>query len=171
QQYVFIVDRGREIGNTYSTHNRVVKFNHDGKYVDEFPRGADADLSIPIFNDVLADDSFIYAVGYGVKSSSIVKYDLQGNLVKNYTTALGNGAGILNYPNGLTIDKDKDIFVANTSNSTIEMFSSNLDYSNTFGSFGTGNEQFNRPFRLSASTNGKIYIADYINKRIQIYSK
>ncbi|MFM6057406.1 MAG: 6-bladed beta-propeller, partial [Microcystis aeruginosa] len=43
-------------------------------------------------------------------------------------------------------------------------------FQSTFGSFGTGNGQFNSPYGIAVGSGGNIYVTDTFNDRVQVFN-
>lgn len=91
---------------------------------------------------------------------------------KNFTylSSIGRGRG------GITLSKPESVFVTNdrvyvtdTLNSRIVVFSLAGDPLETFGSEGTGQNEFSSP-RSVFVADDKMYVADFGNQRVQIFS-
>lgn len=78
------------------------------------------------------------------------------------------GAGTLSRPEGVTVDLAGNVIVADTGNQRIARFQSTGTLIDTYGAAGTGNGQFSEPTDVQGLGNGKIYVADDLNNRIQI---
>jgi hypothetical protein len=74
----------------------------------------------------------------------------------------------LSYPTGISTDQRGDVYVADSGNNRIVEFDVNLTRTTAFGSFGTGNGQFNGATDVAVSPiNGQIYVVDNGNYRVQ----
>ena len=93
--------------------------------------------------------------------------DMDGNVIKS-TGRLGCGRGEFNYPNGVRLSKDDEIFVCDSSNHRIQVFSKNLDLIRVFGGKGTDKGYFRSPDDLDFDEKGNIYVAEQENHRIQV---
>ena len=62
------------------------------------------------------------------------------------------------------------VYVADSGNNRIETFSSNGAFQGTFGSFGSGTDQFNYPYGVAVGPTGTVYVADTDNNRIETFS-
>ena len=94
-------------------------------------------------------------------SARIIKYSPNG-------TQLGSfGAGQLSQPmdvafyNGL-------VYVVDQTRNRVAVFNTSGVFQGSFGSQGTGNIQFRKPTGVAIDTQGRIYIADSLNERIQV---
>ncbi|MCB0199485.1 MAG: SMP-30/gluconolactonase/LRE family protein [Caldilineae bacterium] len=71
----------------------------------------------------------------------------------------------------LAVDAAGRVYVPDTGNNRIQVFNPNGTYYRTFGSYGTGNDQFDCPAGVAINpANGYIYVSDKCNQRIQVYT-
>ena len=74
------------------------------------------------------------------------------------------------YPVAVIQDGDGDLYVCEYGgNDRVQKFRPDGDFVLSFGSFGTGPDQFQRPSGMAWCA-GKLYVADAINNRIQVFS-
>ena len=89
----------------------------------------------------------------------------------------GPGAGVLgdNFgsPADVAWDAAGNIFVADghgsAGNARIAKFDKDGRFVKTWGSFGSGEGQFNTPHAIAVDAKGTVYVADRGNKRIQVF--
>ena len=62
------------------------------------------------------------------------------------------------------------LYVADTCNSCVQVLNSDLTFSSTFGSYGSGKGQFNHPYGIACDATGNVYVADFDNYRIQVFT-
>jgi sugar lactone lactonase YvrE len=79
----------------------------------------------------------------------------------------GSGIGQFNTALGITVDSSGRVYVADTINHRIQVFTGNGIPIVVWGSVGSGNGQFNAPENLAVDTSGYVYVADTGNNRIQ----
>ena len=89
---------------------------------------------------------------------------------------LGSGCGTGDYQFshwfGLTTAPNGDIYVADTWNSRVQVFNSNLVYVATLGETGVAgsdNVHFNSPWDVAVDSAGNIYVGDNNNHRVQLF--
>jgi DNA-binding beta-propeller fold protein YncE len=81
----------------------------------------------------------------------------------------GSGPGQFNTPYGVAIDASGNVYVAETINHRVQVFSGSGVYLTQFGSLGSGSGQFSQPTDVAVDVNGNIYVADHNNHRIQVF--
>ncbi|MDX6550513.1 MAG: tripartite motif-containing protein 71 [Gaiellales bacterium] len=79
------------------------------------------------------------------------------------------GVGTLHATEGVAIDADGDVWAADTSSDRLVEFSAVGTVLRTFGSFGSGQGQFNAPGHLEVVA-GRLYVCDMFNDRLEIFS-
>jgi streptogramin lyase len=90
--------------------------------------------------------------------------------------SLALGDGEFCEPWGISVGPDGNIYVADTWNHRIQIFSPNGEFLNKFGVFGQSGSsitsaasQFYGPRDVAVADNGNIYVTDTGNKRIQVF--
>ena len=99
----------------------------------------------------------------------LVKLESTGNIVK-VVGQLGNGKGEFNYPNGLRISKNCELYVCDTCNNRVQVFDLDLNFKRSFGKKGNGKGQFNLPADVDFDSTGNVYVTELNNSRIQVFT-
>ena len=85
----------------------------------------------------------------------------------------GSDNSHFNGPTDVAIDANGTIYVADEGNDRVQVFNSNRQYVRTIGGGGTGNDfgHFNDwgPHRLAVDSQGRLYVSDTGNNRIQVF--
>ena len=85
---------------------------------------------------------------------------------KNHTlTDPGNFAK----PTGLAVDKDGNLYVADTLNDRIEVFDADGGFIRTWGKNGDGPGYFARPKGVAVDSDGHVWVADGMQDRVQVF--
>jgi streptogramin lyase len=88
--------------------------------------------------------------------------------------SLGNGNGEFNYPSDISVDSNGKLYVADLSNHRIQVFKPDGTHDFNIGkndnTSGTGDGEFYQPTGIAVDSNGKIYVADKSNNRIQVFN-
>ena len=78
--------------------------------------------------------------------------------------------GDLNGPMGLRFDKDDNLYISDSFNHRIQVFTKDGTFLRKFGEFGDGDGQLNLPWGLDIDSEGCVYVADWKNARVQKFS-
>lgn len=100
-------------------------------------------------------------------NNKVVKLDSSGNFLMEYIVPVEEG-GTFTMPTNVEI-KDDEIFVTDISNKIL-VFRTNGDFLYSFGESGKGDGQFSAPHGISFDESGNIYVNDYFNHRIQVFT-
>jgi hypothetical protein len=73
-------------------------------------------------------------------------------------------------PWGVAVDASGNVYVADNGNRRIQKFTSSGTYVTQWGSYGTGDGQFDYPCGVAVDASGNVYVADASNQRIQVFT-
>ena len=146
--------------------------------VQIFQSGLPVPLSI-IGSPGTATNQFHSPEGVEYLSDTLVVADSSNNRIsifKSDGTYVGGENGVenskpMNHPDGMAYDAlTNSFYVVDTGNNVIQEYAGLVgDSDGIFGSAGSANGQFNIPDAVAA-TNGRFYVADELNNRIQIFN-
>ena len=158
----------------------VMLFDLDGNVVKSFGAGL---ITWPHGMHVDADDNvwIADAVGYapvpeGV-GHTVMKFSPDGELLMTLgkTGVSGVGPDVFNKPSDILVALNGDIFVADGhdagGNNRIVKFSADGTYLGEWGTTGNGDGQFRDPHALAMDSQGRLFVADRTNRRIQIFDQ
>jgi DNA-binding beta-propeller fold protein YncE len=95
----------------------------------------------------------------------VTQLDVNGNPIKQF------GQKVLNRPTGIARDPvQKQIFVADTHDHNIKIFSDDGELLDIIGKWGSGIGEFNSPTHLAFSQ-GKLLVTDTFNTRVQVLNR
>ncbi|MDI3279976.1 MAG: NHL repeat-containing protein [Bacillota bacterium] len=100
-------------------------------------------------------------------AEKVVIYDGQGKFVKEFGKK-GRKEGSFNDPLGLAVDAEGRIYVSDTGNARVEVFSPEGELLLSFGEKGSGPGQFLRPGPMAIG-NGLLYVVDIENHRVSAF--
>jgi outer membrane autotransporter protein len=84
--------------------------------------------------------------------------------------SLGNGPGQFNKPFGISLAPSSgNVYVADTNNNRVQIFTPAGNFLNTFGDFGNQPNQFSPIEVLVQNTTGKIYVVDFGHRNVQVF--
>jgi len=120
----------------------------------------------------IASDNTIYVADYGY--SRIQSFDANGTFLRSwgeFGSADNSTIPQLDRPQGMAIDSNGYIFVADTYNSRVQRFDQTGALANrtVWGTFGAGDGQFNVPRNVAVDAQSHVYVSEVGNKRIQVF--
>jgi ABC-type Fe3+ transport system permease subunit/sugar lactone lactonase YvrE len=81
----------------------------------------------------------------------------------------GNGPGEFNRPEGLCVDAQDRLYVADSCNHRIQIFSREGKLLRTYGKAGSGPGELSYPYDICVDNAGRQYVCEFGNSRIQIF--
>jgi len=81
----------------------------------------------------------------------------------------GTGDGEFNRAEGLGIDAQDRLYVADSCNHRIQIFSTNGQWLKTYGHAGRGPGELSYPFDVKVDQGGRQFVAEFANNRIQVF--
>jgi sugar lactone lactonase YvrE len=79
--------------------------------------------------------------------------------------------GDFSKPTGLAVDREGNLYVADTWNNRIEIFDADGKLLSTFGKEGDGPGYFGRPKGVAIDSDGHIWVADGMQDRVQVFDR
>ena len=151
------VDSEDNIWLTDVGRHQVFKYSHDGELLFELGEkripGADSKhFNLPTDVAVLDNGDFFVSDGYG--NSRVLKFSSDGEL-KFQWGAKGSGEGDFDLPHGLALDSAGRLYVADRSNSRIQVF----DLEGNFISKWS-RDKVGRPYGIAVDTAGSVFVVD-----------
>ncbi len=148
----------------------VLVFNKDHKAQDVITEGMaePGDLAIDTQNrllyvsDVTLDQVLVYDAD---TLKPVRKIGTTGH--KHSLTSPGDFAR----PSGLAVDREGNLYVADTLNNRIEIFDPDGNFISAFGKSGDGPGYFSRPKGVAIDSDGHLWVADGMQDRVQVFSK
>jgi DNA-binding beta-propeller fold protein YncE len=82
----------------------------------------------------------------------------------------GNGDGEFNRPEGLGLDTADRLYVADSCNHRVQIFSPDGKWTRSFGRAGTGLGEMSYPYDVRVDAAGERFVCEFGNSRIQIFN-
>jgi DNA-binding beta-propeller fold protein YncE len=145
---VWVTDRGLQ---------QVFKFSHDGKLLltlgTERVAGVDAThFDKPTDMAFASDGSFYVSDGYG--NNRVAKFSPDGKILFDWGHQ-GQGPGEFDLPHSVAVDAQGNVYVADRSNSRIQVFDSNGKFLKVWKS-----PELGRPWSLTIGPDNLLYVVD-----------
>ena len=163
--------------------NRITIYDKDGEYLNHWGTHGSGDGELDRPSGLAIQDDTLFVVDS--RNHRVQKLTLDGKYLGQFGS-FGDGPGQLNTPWGIGLDKDGNVFVADWRNDRIQSFTPDGKWLASFGQPGTGGDVsiayqdggirvvprpvgvFNRPTGVSVDQDGDIYVADWLNNRVQV---
>jgi DNA-binding beta-propeller fold protein YncE len=81
----------------------------------------------------------------------------------------GNGPGDFNRPEGLCVDAQDRLYVADSCNHRIQIFARDGKFIRSYGKAGSGRGELSYPYDICVDKAGRQYVCEFGNSRIQIF--
>lgn len=152
-----------------SDNHRIQVFDTAGGFIDEFGQFGSGAGEFKSPSGISTDGTNIYVAD---ANDRIQVLDKDGNSLFTFGQ-FGAGPGDFRNPNGVLVHGGK-VYVADATNNRVEVLDlvgnpvNSLAFDTEFGSFGTGNGQFDQTIGLAAANN-RLYVSDRLNHRVQIF--
>jgi DNA-binding beta-propeller fold protein YncE len=162
-------------GNLYATDvtdgkQRVLEIAKDGKVLRTL--GEKDGLAFPNGVAVLPDSSIAVADS---NNGRVLVYSTKDSL--SGALARGEADSSLGLPRGMSVDDRGRLYVVDTSGQNVRVYTPGDDksaglpaFSFTFGDEGQGNGMFEYPNGIALDNEGRIYVTDRENGRVQVWS-
>ncbi len=174
ESFVYVADTG---------YNRIQKFTKAGAFValwgsddNNLPVGdADTDTAQP---RGLAIDSLGRIHVVETDNSRVHIFTADGEHV-GFLGEPGTGPGQFSFPTDIAMGPAGDVFVSDTFNARVQAFNADGDFVTEWGRFGEGAPtagdpefpiEFNEPAGIDVDAAGLVYVADFQNDRIQVFT-
>ena len=151
----------------------VLKYDPSGTLVDSWGEG----LFVWPHGFFLDADGNIWttdARGENGKGHQVIKFSPDGEVLMTIGTAGVAGAGedTFDGPADVVVAPNGDIFVADGhGNNRVVKFSKDGTFLKAWGRSGTGPGEFNEPHCLAFDSQGRLFVGDRVNERIQIFDQ
>jgi DNA-binding beta-propeller fold protein YncE len=150
--------------------SRILRFGNSGKFERVFgnqhlshPR----DIAVDMWGQVFVADT---------SNHRIAVFDEEGFFKRAigregiFERAFGRGPheqGVLYYPEGVAVDLDGNVFVADSGNNRISVFDKNGDYVRTLA---VGSCELKGPTSVTVDRAGHVFVADSMNYRVVVFT-
>jgi DNA-binding beta-propeller fold protein YncE len=170
------VDPAKPFGCDGSTLDPILKFDASGKLLKSFgsglmlfPHGIHVDRG----GNVWVTDG----LGRGNKGHQVFKFSPDGKLLLTLgkPNKPGDAPDEFNAPSAVVIAPNGDIFVADghggQTNARVVKFASEGKFIKTWGKKGAGPGEFDIPHAIAMDSQGRLFVGDRQNNRIQIFDQ
>jgi DNA-binding beta-propeller fold protein YncE len=155
------------VGDVSAPFHRIHEFRSDGTLIRTI--GQAGQFNFPNGLAVDAKGNLLVVDG---NNGRLLQIDGTGRQVG--ALAHGVGAGELALPRGVAVDDQGRLYVVDATGQGVDVYRFNdtkiPKFIGLLGTEGAGDGQFEFPFGVATDARGRIYIADWANNRVQIWS-
>jgi glucose/arabinose dehydrogenase/streptogramin lyase len=181
QGNVYVADTGNDRIQKFSGNfsGNFSAFSPNGTFIGELGRHGVQNGTFKNPEGIAVDQQGnVYVADTG--NDRIQKFS--GNFSGNFSAFSPNGTYLtqwgehgvedsrFNGPEGIAVDQQGNVYVADTGNNRIQKFSGDGTFIGNFGLFGTNDGAFDAPEAIAVDQQGNMYVADTGNNRIQKFS-
>ena len=150
-------------------YQRVNVFSPEGKLLAQWGKhGTNAgELMMPRAVAVNSRHE-VYLSEYGLVER-VQKFAPRGEELLGSFGHPGNAPGEFNRPEGLCVDAQDRIYVADSCNHRIQVFSSDGKFLRAYGNAGKGKGELSYPYDICVDAAGRQYVCEFGNSRIQVF--
>jgi len=164
------IDDGDRLFVSDGQLQRVLVFNPQHEIAGAISEG----LVSPSGLAIDAENRFLYISDIGL--DQVLVYDADNlRLLRKIGTAGHKHElttpGDFSMPGGLAVDKEGNLYVADTMNNRVEIFDADGNFLSTFGKNGDGPGYFARPKGIAVDGDGHIWVADGAQDRVQVFDR
>jgi len=98
-------------------------------------------------------------------NSRVQKFDPDGKFITQWKSGKGNFFG----PRGIAVSPKNEVYVVDTGNKRVQVYTDNGAYLREWGSEGAADGFFDEPVGIDIDSLGNVYVADSRNKRVQVF--
>lgn len=147
----------------------VMVFGQDGRFLAAWPR-RDGELE-DAHHIFIGPDDGVYLADRD--AHQVLKYTTEGEMLMalgtRYRAAL---QAPFNHPSDIAVSPTGDIYVSDGyGNSCVHRFTADGRHTASFGTPGSGPGQFRVPHSLRVAKDGRLYVCDRENHRVQVFSE
>jgi len=150
-------------------YSRVNHFTPDGKLVHQWGTHGtnDGQLAFPRSIAINARGE-AYVSEYGMKER-VQRFAAKGAQWLASADAPGQGAGQFNRAEGIGLAPDGTLFVADSCNHRVQVFSADLKFVREFGRAGQGSGELSYPYDVQVDAGGNVFVCEFGNSRVQVF--
>jgi len=152
-------------------YSRVNHFAPDGKLVAQWGRHGtnDGELAFPRAVAVNSQGE-MFVSEYG-RRERVQRFAARGARFLQVIGREGMGPGEFNRAEGLAVDCADRLYVADSCNHRLQVFSPEGKWSRTYGKAGTGRGEMSYPYDVQVDATGYQFVCEFGNSRIQIFDQ
>ena len=163
------VDYNGYVYLTDTNGHQILKFDENGKFIQSYgSKGSTEGKFLEPHGIVFDSNNTMYVTD--MKNSRVQVFDKDFNFIRQWGS-FGTGPGQFSgtIPGIDYYEKEDLVFVDDKRSTNFQVFDENGKSISKYGSKGKQDGQFNRPEDIAIDPEGKVFVADTGNSRIQVF--
>ena len=164
---IYVADKG---------HDRIQKFDSEGNFITKWYFNYPGSIAVDSLGNVYVTDQF---------NHQVQKFDSSGVFITKWGST-GSGDGKFKHIYGIAVDSSDNVYIVDRSSGVnsegiiyavdpdnerrVQKFDSSGNFITKWGSYGSGDGEFDRPTRVAIDSSDNVYIVDQWNHRIQKFT-
>ena len=151
-------------------NHRIQKFTNDGQFLQSVGTKGTGPLQFRSPSDVAfnAYNKKVYVVDNEYDRIQILNSDLTSvNIIGG---KCGSKSGEFAYPWGVTCDSTGNVYVADSANNRIQVFTASGKFLRKFGHHGKGKGELDWPVGVAVDSRGMVFVSERWNNRISVFT-
>lgn len=174
ENMIFVLSRGFGFsleGYDGDIGNRIGKTTFDENHLGDFARHATTwpnSIAISAEGNIFCSDEYENAI-YVFNTDRTYPFpeaDPNGESIFRWGES-GSRDGEFIGPTGLAFNKENNLYVVDSKNNRIQLFTDTGQFINTWGRGGNSYGEFQNPWGITVDSSGDVYVADWGNNRVQ----
>ena len=151
-------------------NDRIQKFTAQGQFLAAVGFKGIRPLQFYYPSDIAFNTSnkSFYVVEYGNHRIQILNFDLSTSVLS--FGKKGSGKGCFNSPSSIAFDSTGKVYVADTNNHRIQVFTAEGRFLRMFGRRGQGKGELNSPIGVAINTSDMVYVSENNNHRVSVFT-
>jgi DNA-binding beta-propeller fold protein YncE len=150
-------------------YSRIIEFSPSGEILAQWGGyGTGEDEFIYPTDIAQGADGTYYISEYGVGAERVHAFDADRRFAQQWG-GHGNAPGQFSRAMAIALD-DRAVYVCDTANHRVQVFTREGGFVRTIGEAGTGREQLNFPHDIAVAADGTIIVCEYGNNRLSRFT-
>lgn len=165
------VDRDGNIVVVEPHYTRVNHFRPDGELVLEWgEEGREPGRLIFPRSVAVTSEGEMWISEYSF-AERIQRFSPDGSRFLDSIGSFGHDPGELNRAEGICVDASDTLYVADSCNHRVQVFSADGEFLRAYGRSGTGPGEMSYPYDIRVDAEGRQFVCEFGNSRIQVFNQ
>jgi tripartite motif-containing protein 2/3/tripartite motif-containing protein 71 len=153
-----------------SDNHRIQKFTSDGRFLASVSTKGDKPLQFNFPSGIAfnTQNKKVYVVHTWNHCIQVLNSDLAFSCVSGGKQSGKNG--LFSYPSGVACDSTGNVYVADSGNNRIQVFTADMKFQRKFGCRGEGDGELDWPAGVAVDSRGMVFVSEVGNSRVSVFT-